>query len=172
MGRLQKWRPLYSPLERAWEMRLQCYKSMPDEAQALIPCLKLPAIYLYVPLHLFLLFPLALGPHLLLPSSLFQNPYLILHFPLLHINTICSFCLPYQMMRDRNVKPVISCGWHAYVQEIHPFLIAPVASCFFFPLFPLFTLFSFFLRLVVFFVIWEICASTGVSSRVRFLIKS
>lgn len=154
MRRQQKWRPLYSPLERAWEMRLQSYKSMPDEAQALIPSLKLPAIYLDVPLHLFLLFPLTLGPHLLLPSFLFQNPYLILHFPLLHINTLCSFCLPYQMMRRRKVKPVISCGWYAYIQEISPLLIAPAfASCFFFPPFPLFTLLSFFLSLAVFFVI-------------------
>lgn len=79
MGRQQKWRPLYFPLKRAWEMRLRCYKSMPDEAQALIPSLKPPAIYLDVPLHLLLLFPLALWLHLLLPSFLFQNLYLSFH---------------------------------------------------------------------------------------------
>lgn len=79
MGRQQKWRPLYFPLKRAWEMRLRCYKSLPDEAQALIPSLKPPVIYLDVPLHLLLLFPLALWLHLLLPSFLFQNLYLSFH---------------------------------------------------------------------------------------------
>ncbi len=68
--------PFYSPLERAWEMSLQCYKPMPDDAQALIASPKLSAIYLDVPLHLFPLFPLALRPRLLLslicPSLLFH----------------------------------------------------------------------------------------------------
>lgn len=117
MGWQLKWRPFYSPLERAWKMRLQCYNPMPDGTQALIASPKLHAIYLCVPLHLSLLFPLALGvlapplvtfSNMSIPCSAAKCPFSI-HLSVLHLFVVtpsAPLCLSFQMTRARNVKSV------------------------------------------------------------------
>lgn len=89
-------------------MRLQCYKTRPDEAQALTASPKLSAIYLYVPLHLFPLFPLSSRAPLVTLSTraLSMHISFILHFSELYPSALTpsAIFLLFQKMRGRNVK--------------------------------------------------------------------
>lgn len=90
-------------------MRLQRYKTTPDEAQAPTASPKLSAIYLYVPLHLFPLFPLSFRAPLVTLSTraLSMHISFILHFSELYPSALTPsavFLLLFQKMRGRNVK--------------------------------------------------------------------
>lgn len=101
-GTAAKMKAFLLPLERAWDMRLQCYKPMPDEAEMLIASPELAAIYLDVPLHLFPPLPLALrllAPPLVTLSNMSILALLLgLHiysyrFPFFCSISACAHCL-------------------------------------------------------------------------------
>lgn len=105
IGLQLNWRPFYSPLKRAWEMRLQCYKTRPWSSSPYSLSKALCHLSL-CPLHLFPLFPLSSRAPLVTLSTraLSVHIWFILHFSELYPSALTPSAIFFVVPKDEKKK--------------------------------------------------------------------